>query len=374
MNRTTVTLLLGLAQLGIISPLKLLAQKEQENSGHTQELIRKLKTIENGIPLGRDAYIIPYASLEDWFEPYVGFILDHGAFWNHADRMGYLFRFETWRDYSLKLRYAASTLSNEQTQVGFQLKLKLDRDPYFYGIGNNTKKEDRHAATYGSFFIGWEITHALGNRLTLRWTPGFWTLKSGLLAGGEFEKASAANYISSRFVLSDSQTRFYWNTPVGSTWSSYVEVGIPVSSEAASYFRFNFQTHTQMPIIGKLRFHVLTRHEYLTSPDRSMVPYFALPEVGSKSELRGYAKERFRNYALSLINLELSFPVINDVAEVFSFGDFAQTTNDFSDLFDEKLHYDFGLAARLIHPLTPTAGFARGSEGWQLFSSIAFSK
>jgi hypothetical protein len=374
LNRTTITFLLSLFQLISVSSARQLAAKKPQNGGRTQEIIRKLRTIENGISLGTDARIIPYASLEDWFEPYGGFILDHGAFWNRADRMGYLFKFETLRDYSLKLRYAASTLSNEQTQVGFQLKLKFDRDADFYGIGNDTTEDEREPATYGSFFMGWEVTHAIGKHLALRWTPGFWTFKSGLIAGGEFERASAANYISSRFVLSDSQTRFYWNTPVGSTWNGYVEVGIPVSSDVASYFRFNIQTHTQMPIVGKLQFHVLTRHEYVASPDRSQVPYFALPEVGSKSDLRGYAKERFRNYGLSLINLELPYPVIRDMAEVFLFGDFAQTTNDFSDIFDEKLHYDFGIAARLIHPLIPTAGFAIGPEGWQLFSSIAFTK
>ena len=232
--------------------------------------------------------------------------------------------------------------------------LRLDRDTFFYGIGNSTRKSDRAPATYSSVFLGSEFRRNINDSVVFRLSPGYWNFQSGLVEGGEFEHANQAQYISSRFAWSDRKSLEFLKPVLDNQWSTYVEVGLPVDSSVASYARLNFQSTTQFPLFKKSRFRISNRFEFLVSSDRDSVPYFVLPEIGSGNGLRGFSKERFRNFALVALNFEYTWP-FSDKLDGFLLFDMARTARNPNDLPDEESHYDLGIGVRLRninHPIS----------------------
>ena len=354
------------------SSLKIFAEQgDSTNTKKDDKIIEKVNLILNGFTIGTDTRIFPYASLEDWFDPYGGLKLGHRSFWNSVDRVLHHFKFETLHDYSWKLRYLANSLSTENTKFSFLFKVKFDRDAYFYGIGNSTSKSERSSTTYSSVFFGGEIRKNVSNIVVLRWSPGFWTFKSGLSDGGEFERASDANYVTSRFTISDITAIDYWKASMDNQWSAYAEIGLPGNSSVSSYARFNLQSMTRLPLLQNSKFGIVTRLEFLIASNRDLVPYFAMPEVGSRTGLRGFSKERFRNFALTVINFEYSYPV-SSYFEGFLLSDLATTASDPTDLLSKKIHQTFGFGLRFLNSTHQLSiGAAAGREGWKLFSAFA---
>ena len=96
-----------------------------------------------------------------------------------------------------------------------------------------------------------------------------------------------------------------------------------------------------------------------------------MPELGSRSGLRGFSKERFRNFTLHGLSLEYSIGLGNSF-EGFILLDVAQTDSNLKDLFGAKIHSDYGLGARVLslaHPLS--FGVADSIDGWKLFSNVS---
>ena len=81
-------------------------------------------------------------------------------------------KFESFHDFSWKFRYLANSISTKNTTFSFLFKIKLDRDPFFYGIGNSTSKSTRASATYSSVFFGSEIKQNISDGIVVRWSPG----------------------------------------------------------------------------------------------------------------------------------------------------------------------------------------------------------
>ncbi|MCG8605058.1 hypothetical protein MJD09_08680 [bacterium] len=345
-------------------------KEEAKKSPKSQtQLVRLIEMLE-GIAIGKESRLFPYASLEDWFDPYGGLKLKHPAPWSRTDRIVQLFKFETFRDYSWKFRYIAPSLSGKNVLVGLLFKLKYDRDAFFYGVGNDTKKIDRVEATYGSVLVAAEFKSVLAEKLVLSWSPGFWSFQSGLMAGGEFEEPANAQFVTSRLAVRGVSKLDYQSHQVTRQLSAYVEFGIPLNEAPAFYTRLNLESQTRIPLLGRLKFGLGTRIEYLLSTDRANVPYFALSETGSRSGLRGYSKERFRNFALAVTNLELSHPLSRQF-ELFLLSDLAIAGSDPVGLIDNKLHRSLGAGLRFINKNNPiSAGIAKGLEGWKAFSTI----
>lgn len=371
-RKHTITFLVGCFCILSFSNLQIYPKEnKKEESKQDNGFINKVSLVLNGFTVGKDTRILPYASLDDWFDPYAGLKLEHRAFWSSEDRMFHHYKIETFDEYSWKFRYLANSLSFKNTKFSFLFKIKITDDDFFYGIGNSTIKSERAQATYSSIFFGSEIKQNISKGVVFRWSPGFWKFKSGLVEGGEFEKSSDARYLTSRFTLSDRKSIDYWKASWDNQWSAYVEIALPVNTSASSYARFNVQTLTRFPLFNNIKFGVATRFEYLISTNRDLVPYFAMPEVGSRSGLRGFSKDRFRNFALANLNLELSFPLSNHF-DGFLLSDLAQTASNPTKLPNNTIHASFGFGFRLHNVNHPIAvGLAASHESVKLFSTIA---
>ncbi|MCH8290858.1 hypothetical protein IH992_07155 [Candidatus Poribacteria bacterium] len=343
--------------------------KEDNQEKKDNKIVETLKGFLNGFTIV-DTHFFPYATLEDWFDPYVGLKFQHPPIWNSADKMNHHLKFEDARDYSWKFRYLANSLSSENQKLSFLFKFKLDQDAFFYGIGNSTELSKRAPAIYSSVFFGSEFRQSITDNVVFRWSPGFWKFKSGLVTGGEFEDANNAQYVSSRFTLSDRDSLNFLKAGFDNQWSAFVEIGLPVSSSVASYARFNLQSMTQFPLFLDSKFQIGTRFEFLISPDRDSVPYFAMPEIGSKNGLKGFSKERFRNFALLALNLEYIWPLTNK-SHGFLLFDIGRTASNPTEFQEEESHLSLGLGVRLHsvnHPIS--IGIVGSPERFKLFSTV----
>lgn len=114
-----------------------------------------------------------------------------------------------------------------------------------------------------------------------------------------------------------------------------------------------------------------SRIEYLIATNRDVVPYFAMPAVGSKSGLRGFSKERFRNFALAVLDLEFSFPLLSSL-EGYLLSNLAQTASNPAKIPGKHIQAGFGLGLRIRNVNHPVSfGFARSPEDWKFFATIA---
>lgn len=375
-SRLIICVLLSSVCILLLPGFRIFAQEKEaqvsvQNSVKDKKFIEKFKFLVNGFTVGTDTRVFPYVSLADWFEPYFGLKMGHRSFSTPADRILHHFKIESFSDYSWKLRYLANSISTKNTKFSFLFKAKLDRDPFFYGVGNSTAKSQRVEATYSSIFFGGEVRQNISDGIVLRVSPGFWKFKSGLLGGGDFEEAKDAQYLSTRIALSDRISVDYWKASLDNQWSAFAEIAFPVNTVAPTYVRFNLQTLTQLPLLKRTHLNIGTRFEYLISTDRSTVPYFALPEAGSRSGLRGFSKARFRNYALAVLNFELAFP-ISTYFDIFLLTDLIQTASNPTKLLGKQIHGNFGAGLRLRKVKHPVSiGIAASHENVKLFSTIA---
>lgn len=333
--------------------------------------IEQIRQLVGGFSIGKHIRVLPYVSMDDWFDPYAGLKLGHALPWAKKDRAYHHFKVESPSEFSWKFRYAAESLCSGKTGLSLLYKVKFDRDAYFYDIGNETQKKDRQPATYRSHFAGIEISQIFLDKIVARLSPGFWDFESGLLEGGEFEQTPHGQYFSTRLTVSDRHSINYWGESIENQWSAYVEWGAPIRKDIGTYVRMQTSTVSRFPLSKNTRLSVGSRFEYLLSADFDRVPYFALPEVGSRSGLRGYSKARFRDRAVASFNLEYSLLFAKQFSLV-GLADLAKTSSDLNLLPLKNFHINYGLALRFMNENNPiTAGITNGVEGIKLFSTIA---
>lgn len=344
------------------NPASILAQSSDES--RIVRAASPLVNLLNGFTLGRNTYVMPYGALDDWFEPYGALKLNHKSFFSGQDNMQHHFKVEWHNDFSWKMRYVANSISTKNTRLSFLVKQKLDRDTFYYGIGNTTVWNLRQQATYQSIFLGTELRHDISQNVIFGWSPGIWRFSSGLVAGGDFETLDVAQYATSRVSLSDRNAIDFFRGALEKQWSGYIELGLPIQSLAATYVRFNVQGLSQLPLFWSARMRVGGRYEYLKTSNARFTPYNTLPEIGSSSGLRGYSRERFRNYAIAAYYVELSLPFARNI-DGFLLADFAQTSANATGFLNEKLHRNFGAGLRVTNVRFPfTLGIARSVEGY----------
>lgn len=359
---------------GLFALVSLTPGFAHETAKSKTEHRNKLQSITRGLALGKDTRILPYAILGPVAaDQLVGLKLEHRSFWNASDRISHHFRFENLHDYYWRLRYDANSLSTATTRISFTFKRKLDLDSHFYGLGSAIDKSNRAPMTYASVVVYGEISRLLSEGLRLGWSPGFWQFRSGILdteRNHGTDNVTTARYVTSRFSLRDGSREQENETGRATRWATYLEFGLPLNSSVAAYARVNFRTLTSVPVFNKTRFSLGTRVEYLASPARRLVPYFALPEIGSRSGLRGFSKARFRNYAVLALDLEYAVP-LSSAIEGFLLTDLAQTAKSPAGLLRKPMHQSYGLGLRVRNASRPASfGVAVGREGWKVFAVV----
>lgn len=344
------------------------AQQEDEDSKFDAVVKRAI----DGLNVGERTSVYPFITLENGFEAYGHVILIHHPVWNPQDKIVSHLKHEPGSDLYVKLKYLTNWFSDSRTKIGFSFRFINSDDKYFYKVGNRTLKSERQELLLHSLEMNMDLTQAISNNINFVWSPGYWTFTTELdEAPFSIEPASRGQYVMSGFALTDRDGLDYTTENFQSSSSVSVEFGLSLQESASSFTRFKLKTSNRIPLFMKTKLGLGARIEYLHAANRDRIPYFALPEVGSRNGLRSYSKERFRNFAVAGVNLEYTLPPYHSL-ETFLLTDLFTTADELSGLNGSQLHQDFGIGVRWLHKEHPvSAGVAIGEEGWRLFSKIS---
>ena len=107
------------------------------------------------------------------------------------------------------------------------------------------------------------------------------------------------------------------------------------------------------------------------------IPFHQMPSIGGTKRLRGYFDGKYRDNGLSILQVELRFPLWKRIKWV-AFAGVGKVFHTFDELNFEKLRYNSGLGLRFemdprskIH-LRLDYGFAKQSKGFYLTVGEAF--
>jgi hypothetical protein len=228
----------------------------------------------------------------------------------------------------------------------------------FYGVGNETGRDDRTTYEYQPTTVGFT-----GAARLVRW----------LSAGG------GADYLDISSSLGEDVTYTVGRAFAGIDWresAGYSRSGGLYRVEWSNYAdretdRFGFrQTEAEIiQLLPLLRANwVLAFRGLLTTTDvdeGDAVPLFLLPALGGGSTLRGYPSWRFRDRHRLLLSGEYRW-IPAQMIDMALFYDAGKVASRRSDLDLDGLKTDYGVGIR-FHGLSFTAlrfDVARGREGW----------
>jgi hypothetical protein len=263
----------------------------------------------------------------------------------------------------------------EATQVGF------------YGIGNNTSKDDRtnylFRQPYGSALFTIFPTRRV---LMLRGGAEFsrWKQESG---EGSFPSVETRYTPATLPGLGAEVTYLHTQGTVGLDWRTspgYTRRGAYVGATLHDYsdrdddFGFQLAEYegiAHLPILREtwvLSFH--GRVQTAFDKDGQQIPFFMLPALGGGSSLRGYSSWRFRDQNSLLLQAEWRI-MVNRYLDLAFFYDTGKVTARTSDLDLDGLKDDYGFGLRFhgpfATPLRVELAHSRESSVSFIFSSSA---
>jgi len=242
----------------------------------------------------------------------------------------------------------------------------------FYGVGNNSRKNDRVDFQYRNTTVGASTTFQAARFMAIGGGLDYLDYETGLSAISS-NGALNPNYRRSRvFAEIDSRTSPDYARSGGLyrvEWSDYRET----TEGRNSFQRVDAEAQQFVPLMREnwviaLRALASTT----TSADGEDVPYFLMPELGGSHMLRGYPAWRFRDRNRLLFTGEYRWtagPFV-DMAVFVDAGKVAQRRTDL-DLQDLKTSHGVGLSIHTAAQTIARIEFARSHEGTSV--SLSFS-
>lgn len=343
----------------------------KSNAKGDKSFFNSVGALAKGLKLPGRTRILPYVTLENG-SLFGNIQTTHIPAWAPQDRARVRLKMEDFSDYALNIRYDANGIRRSRNDLSFILNSTVTENFYFYGSGGRSIKSQRLDTRYTSIYSAVELSRPLSRQFQITFQGGYRKLTSGLAEGGSFERPDDASYLISGISIHQSSASKSLTKPVSTRWMLSLQHGLPVSNEIAAFTRLKTANAINVSVGRGSRFGIITRFEYLLAGNQADVPYFLLPGLGSGSGLRGFSKGRFRDFTVTGMSFEYSFPVHNK-AEAFLLADFATTAGQPGALFRSALHKNAGIGFRINTGASPFAvGIAKSREGWQTFSALSF--
>lgn len=246
----------------------------------------------------------------------------------------------------------------------------------FYGIGNESIKDDRVNYTYRSldfgggatlkpvswFRIGAELlSRQMENREGAGRHPSIETAHSSLTAPGLFSEPSYRQVTA--FTAID-----YRESPGYTRRGGLYAIALDEfrdGDDAFTFRRAEVDLRQYIPILKEHWVIVLRMFAQTTDTDNGQViPYYLLPSLGGSNTLRGYGEFRFQDKHLLLFNAEYRW-IPSRVVDMAIFVDTGKVTAERRDLDLDGLKTSYGIGIRFHGPTFTPLRFdvARGDEG-----------
>jgi len=232
----------------------------------------------------------------------------------------------------------------------------------FYGIGNDTSKDDRVNYLFRQPYASGLFT-IYPNRKNLMFGGGLeysrWTQESG---EGSFPPIDTVYSPATLPGVGAEVTYLHTQGTVGGDWRTspgysrrggYFGVTIHDYKDSDDEFGFYLMDYDGIGHIPILReTWVLSFHgnvQTAITKDDQQIPFFMLPSVGGGSSLRGYSSWRFRDENRILTQAEWRI-MVNRYLDLAFFYDAGKVTARRSDLDLNHLRSDYGVGVRFHGP------------------------
>lgn len=250
---------------------------------------------------------------------------------------------------------------------------------YFYGIGNNTKEENKimmsfdmlkiqtkgfaklSKSIYGGVFFHYQ--HVYNQDVKLMSENGCMELFGNM--GFEAKGLGPALMIDKR------------DNPLNPSKGCYVEASYVdyknIIKNQNMFTSLTIDARKYTTLFKKL---IWNGNAYL-SFNKGEVPYKMLPEIGGARFLRGYYRGRFRDNNLVVIQQEFRMPVYK-MFGVAAFGGIGLVANNLSQFKSNEIHYNYGVGLRIrVNKKENTNiridyGFTKDSQGLYVVFAEAF--
>lgn len=222
---------------------------------------------------------------------------------------------------------------------------------FFYGIGNDTKEQDRVMVSFdvirikskNLYSIGKQVygglyfqhEHLFNQNITLLEAP--MTPMCDVIPGG---MGFVATGLGPVFIVDKR------DNPLNPAKGSYLETSLQCFNKA-----IGSQYHFTAFVADARKYHTFYKKIIWNANayvffNKGDVPYRMLPAIGGARFLRGYYRGRFRDQNLFIAQQELRMPVYKWLG-VAMFGGIGAVSEKATDLLKHKIHYDYGVGLRI---------------------------
>ncbi|KOY88029.1 hypothetical protein AD998_03270 [bacterium 336/3] len=246
----------------------------------------------------------------------------------------------------------------------------------FYGIGNNTSKENEERYAYNlmqikamflkkikhDFFIGFD--YEFEKEYGFKYTTGG-ILESGSISGYKGGIGSALGFVA----VIDTRDNII-NAYKGSLAEVSSYFFTPILGSSFNFVNINgaYQKYWQIKPKNIIAFQTKAKFTF------GDVPFLDMSTLGGEDILRGYPKNRFRDKNFIASQVEYRFPLVWRLG-LTTFAGVGDIFNKASDLRFRTLKYSVGTGLRfVINPaerLNIRFDYAYGREGGQYYISVA---
>jgi outer membrane protein assembly factor BamA len=381
----------------VLLPAVAIAQ-ETRTAEITQKQEEKAATSEPYKPTGVERFLTTieesYTSPPSGFFPSFGSVYPGGGFTLGAGYRHFYAREAVWEIkglYSIKnyklIEFGTRSPWNGSGRfgTGFRVGYRDAPEIGYYGLGPDTFSEDR---------ANFRIKQAYG-AATVKFRPSWWTRLEAEAAYESFKNEEGRGRAPSietrydsttapglfsdpKYIHTNGTAAIDWRTsPEYSRTGGYYGVTLHDYSDlddTFSFRRLDGELIQHLPILRQTWVLSFRGRMQTTIGDDDIVPYYALPYLGSGSTLRGYRTGRFRDRHALLTSAEFRWIPNLLALDMALFFDAGKVASRREDLDFNDLKTDWGIGARFHGPAaTPIRiEMAKGSEGWRLvFSSSA---
>jgi outer membrane protein assembly factor BamA len=250
---------------------------------------------------------------------------------------------------------------------------------YFYGIGNDTKENDRLMVSFDLMRIQSknliQIKNNIYGGILFQYQKLFnqdvKLLSNALCMEVYGNMGYTAGGIGPVFIMDNR------DNPLNPTKGSYLDVSYVnyknLIGNQNKFTTLTFDARKYHTFFNKL---IWNGNAYI-SHNKGEVPYRMLPEIGGPRFLRGYYRGRFRDNNMLVLQQEFRMPVFK-MFGVAAFGGIGSVAKTLSQFKTNKIHYNYGVGLRIrVNKKENTNiridyGFTKDSQGLYIVFAEAF--
>ena len=290
---------------------------------------------------------------------------------------------QSYIDYTLNKQFTFENdyqLWLKENQIYLTGAANFSRFPeYYYGIGNDTKENDRIITSFDLIMIQSKNLFQLNNNLYGGLYFHYQNLATNenvsvhhTSCSDAFGKMGYEAKGIGPILIYDTR-----DNPLNPSNGAYVETSYMdyknIINNNNMFVSFVLDARKYYTILKK----IVWNGNFYFSYNKGEVPYRMLPEIGGARFLRGYYRGRFRDNNMIVVQQEFRMPVYKMIG-IAVFGGVGEVSKTVSDLKLNEMHYNYGIGLRIrINKKENTNlridyGFTKDSQGLYVVFAEAF--